>query len=118
MLKNYFTTAFRSIKRDGYYSVIKISGLALGFGCSMVLQLYVAHQFSFDLHHHDVDRTYRVNQSNIWNPDGGTFNSTGPAVAFALKNDYPEIEDIVRINTPGGGTVRYVKSNVEILAFN
>jgi putative ABC transport system permease protein len=118
MLQNYFKTAIRSIFRERYYALIKIAGLALGLGTSLVLFLYVTHQLSYDTIHPDVDRMYRVNQTNIWNPKGGYWGSTGPAVASALITEYPAIESIVRINTPGGQIVRYTKPNRDVVAFN
>ena len=118
MFSNYFKIAIRSILRERYYSVIKIAGLSLGLGTSMVLLLYVLHNLSYDSFHHDIDRLYRVNQTNIWSPDGGIFSSTGPAVASALKSDFPEIEEILRINTPGGYTVRYQRPDGQVVAFN
>jgi putative ABC transport system permease protein len=118
MFQNYFKTAIRSIFRERYYALIKIAGLALGLGTSLVLFLYVTHQLSYDTMHPDVDRLYRVNQTNIWNPKGGYWGSTGPAVANALITEYPAIESVLRINTPGAQVVRYIKPNREVLAFN
>lgn len=118
MFQNYFKTGIRNILREQYYSLIKVIGLALGLGTSLVLFLYVSHQLSYDRFHPDVERLYRINQTNIWDPAGGKFGSTGPAVAFALLQEYPEIEEALRINTPGENTVRYAKSDGEILAFN
>ena len=117
MLTNYLKTAIRSILRERQYALIKIIGLSLGLGTSMVLLLYISHQLSYDSMHRDVSRMYRVNQSNIWDPNGGVFNSTGPAVAFALKSDFPEIEDILRINTPNELTARYIKADGDVVAF-
>src|SRR6187401_2346806 len=117
MLTNYLKTAVRSILRERQYALIKIIGLALGLGTSMVLLLYISHELSYDSMHRDVSRMYRVNQSNIWDPNGGIFNSTGPAVAFALRSDFPEIEDILRINTPYELTARYIKSDGDVVAF-
>ena len=118
MFANYLKTAIRSILRERYYALIKIIGLALGLGTSLVLMLYVTHQLSYDSYHPDVDRMYRVNQTNIWDPAGSVFGSTGPAVSFALAEDFPEIEEILRINTPGGYTVRYTTKEGIVLAFN
>ncbi|SHG61748.1 putative ABC transport system permease protein [Chryseolinea serpens] len=118
MFQNYFKTAIRSIVRERYYALIKIAGLALGLGTSLVLFLYVTHQLSYDTMHPDVDRLYRVNQTNIWNPKGGFWGSTGPAVANALITEYPAIESVLRINTPGGQIVRYTKPNRDVVAIN
>jgi putative ABC transport system permease protein len=118
MFTNYLKIAIRSMLRERYYTLIKITGLALGLGTSMVLFLYVSYQLSFDTFHRDVDRIYRVNQTSIWDPKGGIFNSTGLAVAGALKEDFPEIEEIMRVNTPGNYTVRYEKPGGDILSFN
>ena len=112
------TLALRNIKRDGAYSAIKIGGLALGLATSIVLFLYVYYQFTYDSGHPDVDRLYRVNMSHIWRPGGGIFHSTGPAVAQALEAEFPEIEQILRINTPGPHTVRYIRPNGSSVAFN
>src|SRR6478736_2111904 len=118
MFSNYFKTAIRSIFRERYYSLIKIVGLALGLGTSMVLLLYVSHELSFDNFHPDIDRQYRINQTNIWDPNGGIFGSTGPAVSIALAEDFPEIEEVMRVNTPGGNTITYQEPNGNVLAFN
>jgi putative ABC transport system permease protein len=118
MLSNYFKTAIRSLLRERYYTLIKIIGLALGLGTSMVLLLYVSFQLSFDKFHPDIDRQYRINQTNIWDPNGGIFGSTGPAVSIALAEDFPEIEEVMRVNTPGGNTITYQEPNGNVLAFN
>jgi putative ABC transport system permease protein len=118
MFINHLKTAIRSLVRERYYTAIKIVGLSLGLGTSMVLLLYVLHSLSYDDFHPDVDRLYRVNQTSIWNPNGGIFNSTGPAVAAALLADFPEIEEVMRINTPGGYTVRYTSPEGNVAAFN
>ena len=118
MFTNYLRTAIRSLLRERYYSLIKIVGLALGLGTSMVLLLYISHELSFDNFHPDVKRSYRINQTNIWDPNGGIFNSTGPAVSIALAEDFPEIEQIMRVNTPGSYTISYQKPDGDLLAFN
>jgi len=118
MFQNYLKTAIRSILRERYYALLKIMGLALGIGTSLVLLLYISHQFSYDRYHPNADRTYRINQTNIWDPAGGTFSSTGLAVAGELLQDFPEIEAVTRINTPGAAIIRYVHSNGEVDAFN
>ena len=118
MFSNYIKTAIRSLLRERYYTLIKIVGLALGLGTSMVLLLYVSHELSFDNFHPDISRQYRVNQTNIWDPNGGIFGSTGPAVSIALAEDFPEIEEVMRVNTPGGNTITYQEPNGNVLAFN
>ncbi|HZB12021.1 MAG TPA: ABC transporter permease, partial [Chryseolinea sp.] len=118
MFQNYLKTAIRSILREKYYALIKMFGLALGLGTSMVIFLYVAHELSYDNFHPDIDRMYCVTQTNIWDPEGGIFNSTGPAVAFSLSSDLPEIEEILRVNTPGEQVIRYTKSNGNVVAIN
>src|SRR3989337_774117 len=118
MFQNYFKTAIRSIIRERYYATIKIAGLAMGLGTTMVIFLYVSHELSFDNFHPDVDRTYDVLQSNIWNSKGGVMNSTGPAVAFGLVSEFPEIEEVLRINTPGGQVIRYMPPSGDIVELN
>ena len=35
-----------------------------------------------------------------------------------MKNDFPEIEDILRINTPGSQITRYIRPDGDVIAFN
>jgi putative ABC transport system permease protein len=119
MFQNYFKTAIRNILRERYYALIKITGLALGLGTTMVIFLYVSHETSFDNFHTDIDRMYCITQSNIWDhKEGGIMNSTGPAVAFSLASEFPEIESILRINTPYGQIIRYTKPDGDVVAIN
>jgi putative ABC transport system permease protein len=118
LLRSYFLLTFRNLLKSKGYSFINIFGLSLGLAICLLTYNYVRFETSFDTMHHDVDRMYSINQTNIWDPSGGVFNSTGPAVASALKSEFAEIDEIIRVNTPGGQTVRYEKPGATTLAFN
>jgi putative ABC transport system permease protein len=118
MLKSYFKLTLRNISRSKGYSFINIFGLSLGIACCLLTANYAMFEFSFDNYHPNVDRTYRVDQTLFWSPDGGTFGSTAPALPALLANDYPEVEEVLRINTPGDFVIRYTDRNGAVAAFN
>ncbi len=60
MLKNYLIVTFRNLIKNGFYSFINISGLALGITCSILILLWVADETSFDKFHPKADRLYQV----------------------------------------------------------
>ena len=60
MLKNYLLVTIRNLFRNGFYSVINISGLAIGITCSILILLWVTDELSFDKFHPKSDRLYQV----------------------------------------------------------
>ncbi|MDP6039194.1 MAG: ABC transporter permease [Candidatus Latescibacteria bacterium] len=60
MLKNYLTVAIRNLSRHKAYTFINVIGLAIGLACSTLILLYLQHEFSYDRHHANADRIYRV----------------------------------------------------------
>lgn len=118
MLNSYLKITYRNILKNKGYSFINIFGLSLGIAVCLLTFNFVRYEQSFDDFHQDVDRMYRIDQTNIWDPAGGVFGSVGPAVAFALHSDFPEMEEITRINTPGAHLVRYTQPDGRVIAFN
>ncbi|HXD77935.1 MAG TPA: ABC transporter permease [Puia sp.] len=60
MIKNYFTTAWRNIRRHLTYSLINVFGLALGI-CTCIVVFLIAHyEYSTDAFHPGGNRIYRV----------------------------------------------------------
>ncbi|MEO5594914.1 MAG: ABC transporter permease [Chitinophagaceae bacterium] len=113
MIKNYFTVAFRSLKRNKIFSLINIGGLAIGLAACWMIALYVANETSYDNYHANAGRIYRVAQHGSWN--GGSFDLavTPPPMAAALKIEYPEIEQTARFNVEGGGTITYENQRLQ-----
>jgi len=93
-------------------------GLALGISVCLLIWSYVRFEMSYDNFHKDVDRLYRVNQTLIWSPEGGMMGSTGPQLALVLREDFPEVEQSMRVNTAYNYLVRYQHPDGQISAFN
>ena len=118
MLKYSLLLFIRNIVRQKLFSFINLLGLTVSIASTVLLYLYVSHEFSYDKFHNDVDRIYRVNQTFIWGENNtNQFASTGPGVAYALKEELPEVELITSIHTPGNFIVSYVTPSKEVIAF-
>jgi putative ABC transport system permease protein len=84
MIGNYIKIVLRNIRRHKGYSFINIFGLAVGFACSMLIGLFVAHELSYDRFHINAHRIYRIAMRDDV--------STPPPLARTLAADFPEIE--------------------------
>ncbi len=60
MFRNYFIIAIRNFWKNKIFSLINISGLAIGISAALVIYLLVYYEFSFDKFHKDGDRIFRV----------------------------------------------------------
>ncbi len=98
MFINYIKTAFRNMFRQKIYSVINVTGLAMGLALCMILFIWIHYHLSFDRFHEKSDRTVRlvldvhVNGIND-HINGGTNGRMAPE----LKAEFPEIEKFVRM---------------------
>jgi putative ABC transport system permease protein len=103
MLKNYVKVAVRALIRYRAYSAINILGLSVGLAVCMLMLLFVQDEFSYDRHHEKADRIYRV--AMAW---GGEMNEGRPSaittyrLAPALKNDFPDLEHVIRFSDSNG----------------
>jgi putative ABC transport system permease protein len=107
MLINYFKTALRNNFKHKGYSLINISGLAIGMATCLLILLYVNHELSYDNYNEDADRIYRIAFSGRWG--GREFDvCTAPApMAKVILETYPEIEEAVRFRDQGSFIIQY-----------
>jgi putative ABC transport system permease protein len=118
MIKNYFLVFVRNLRRQKLFSTINLLGLTVSIASTVLIYLYVEHEFSYDSFHPHSQRLFRVNQTFIWSQDDNSqFSRTGPGVAHALKEELPEVELVSSFHTPGDFIVTYIKEKGEAVAF-
>jgi putative ABC transport system permease protein len=97
MLRNYFITALRLLKKNALFSVINILGLAIGLAASIIIFLWVNDELSYDKFHKDSGRIYRVERDMTLEDGRIEVSITSPPLGPQMVSDYPEIEKFVRL---------------------
>jgi putative ABC transport system permease protein len=107
MFFNYILIALRNLLKHRVYTLINITGMAIGITCSIFIILFVNHELSYDRFHTKAERIFRVGVSGKFS--GNEFNRviTAQPMAQALVSDYPEVENVVRIRKYGDWLVTY-----------
>ena len=98
MIKQYLKIAWRNLLKNRQQTIINLLGLTVGTVSCLAIVLYVFAQFGYDEHHKEASSIYRV--ETIIERDGSESFDTGaasPPVAFALKEDFPEVEEATRV---------------------
>ena len=95
MFKNYFKTAWRSLWKNKFYTLINISGLSVGLATAIMLLLWVENELSFDKFHKDYKDIYELSSHF---PSNGTIVTwewvPGPLAVYAKS--IPQVQSIVR----------------------
>lgn len=117
MFKNYLVTALRNLQKNKAYALINIIGLALGIGCSLVIFKVLQHELSYDKHQDNGEYIYRISAEEIY-PDRVDKGMGTPApLGEALRNDYPDLKEVVRTLYIGDTQLDVKKENGNIEKF-
>jgi putative ABC transport system permease protein len=102
MIINYIIFAIRLFRRDKFHSVLNIIGLSTGIACCIIILLYLQNELTYDKYHENADRIYRIGISVISTDQPAEYAQASWSVGKLLKDEYPEIEDFVRIEPLSG----------------
>jgi putative ABC transport system permease protein len=97
MIKNYIKIAWRNLLRNKGFSAINILGLAIGMASAILILLWIQNEVSHDRFHEKKDRLYVANNRDKFNGELWAWGTTSKPLAPALKQEYPEVEEAVRI---------------------
>jgi len=102
MLKNYFKTAWRNLLRGKWFSVINISGLAVGMAGAILILLWLQNEVSFDKFHANKSDLYEMYCLAHTDGKGNAFGYTSQPLGPALKQNYPEVVNYSRFGERDG----------------
>ena len=91
MFKNYLKTAWRNLWKTMVYSMINITGLAIGMAACIVILLFVSYERSFDQMHHK--NIYRLNEVQKF-PGMVASQKVGLSMfpmGQTMKNEFPQL---------------------------
>jgi putative ABC transport system permease protein len=107
MWRNFFTVALRNISKNKVFTLINVSGLAIGLASSILIMLFIVKELSFDRFNENKQRIYRL----YINGEMGEQSFRGPwtsmIMAPTFTEEIPEIEKYVRFDVYNQNLVWY-----------
>ena len=91
MFKNYMTMALRAMIKHKGYTVLNISGLAVGLACSFFIFLWIQHELSIDQFHEQGNQLYQVKINDHGRDQISTWSNVPLPLAEAMTSTYPEV---------------------------
>ena len=98
MIKNYLKTARRSLWKNKFYSIINISGLAIGLAAGIMLLLWVQNELSYDRFNKNYQQIYNLSSHFTSNGEERTWTGVpGPLAVYAKS--FSQVKSTVRIRS-------------------
>ena len=109
MIRSFFQLSLRNLfRKNRLFTVINISGLAIGLACLFLIALFIYDEYSYDTFHEKTDRIYRIVLD--FKEEGNTVKwaRTSAPIGQYLTGAYPEVEHVVRLRkNPGTDLLSY-----------
>src|SRR5687767_96551 len=96
MIRNYLKITFRNLIRYKGFSIINISGLAVGMASAILIFLWMYNEISYDRFHAHKDYLYEAWNRGVFDGKLQCWNSTPKILGPTLKQEYPEVANICR----------------------
>ncbi|MGE8379791.1 MAG: ABC transporter permease, partial [Sphingobacterium sp.] len=113
MIKNYIKTAWRSIRANRFFSILNISGLAIGICVSLLLFAFIRQELSFDTMYSKADNIYRLHMQLSAEHNREKMINLPNAVGPALKSDIAQVDNMVRLVKDGFGATASIRAGEE-----
>ncbi len=116
MIRHYFRMAVRVLFKNKTFSLLNISGLALGLAVFILIMLWVQNEYSYNSFHKDSDRIAAImTNQEMSDKEVMTFPAVPSSLVPAMKKDLPGIEFAAR--TSWGDTRLFSYKDINIMEY-
>jgi putative ABC transport system permease protein len=112
MYSSYFKIGWRSLLKNKTYSVINISGLAIGMAVAILIALWIFDELSFNKSFKNYDRLASVYFSVTFGGEVITDSGAPPAMAAELKSNHPEFDEVVIATYQNDQIISYEEKSI------
>ena len=114
MIKNYLMVGLRNLRKHPMYSLLHITGLAIGLAAFLFIHHYRIFEKSYDSFHYQPDQLYRLTTDDVLNGkiqvrDAMSFAPSGKA----LQDELPEVLSYTTTAKPGRLIIKKGQEAVE-----
>ena len=88
-----FKSFFKFLERNKSYTLINVGGLSVSLMFVLLIAVYTVQELSMDQFHENKDRIYIVGSEEC--------AATGAAIAYKIKDRYPEVEKVCPVVSSG-----------------
>ncbi|SEA64071.1 duplicated orphan permease [Arachidicoccus rhizosphaerae] len=99
MIKHYLKTAWRTLLRSKGFSVINITGLAIGMASAVLILIWLQNMMTTDRFYKQQDQLYILCNRDSQQGNVYAWQYTPKILGPTLRQEYPEVEDIGRYGT-------------------
>lgn len=112
MFNNNLKIAWRSLKKQSFFTLLNIFGLAIGITGALLIALYIYDEINYDNMFKDAERIHRVDADiNFGGVEMRSSQAAAP-MAEALLRDFPQVTEVVRLRARGSALIRPVDKQV------
>lgn len=97
MFYNYLIIAWRNLLRERSFSLINISGLAVGMASAVLIFLWIKNELSYDRFHLHKNQLYEVYGLTSMEGKLATISQTSQPLGPAMEKDFPEVKSACRV---------------------
>jgi len=116
MFRNYLKIAWRNLIKNKAFSIINITGLAIGLSCFLLITSYVTDELSYDRFYPNAQNIYRINSDIRFGGANMHMPLSSDMAGQLMKKDYPQVENYTRIYTNNNN--RLIKKNNDYINEN
>ena len=87
----------RWARKNKATTMLSIFGMAIGISLALLIGFWSLNEFSYDKFHKDADRIYRICRQGYINNESVVLGSDFGALGSTAKQQFPAIDDMVRI---------------------
>ncbi len=108
MITSYFKVLMRNLWKNKFFTILNMTGLAIGMACYLLIFKYASFELSYDDFHENKNNIYRI-QKNVYenNVLTGSEAKDSYNLGPGLKAEFSEIRDTARVTEFPSNTVIY-----------